>query len=170
MARPRYVAQTQPNSCWAACLEMWMDGEIGAAWSQQQILNSAGDFTCGPGGIDIDALGSTIDRLLKSTTLSMEWRKVDTADKLPYVGLILNEVGNIYVAYRREQGGHANVIYDYNGKGYAALDPDPKVGARIKTHDTFFSAFPCFVGWRHTSAMFGTDYTGRPPWDYAPPA
>jgi len=169
MSMPSYVRQFYPNSCWAACLEMWMGAEAGYAWTQQQIVDSAGDFTVGPGGIDVDALGPTIDRLLNGLTLSMEWRKVDKNEQLPYIETILEEVGSVYIGYRRPTGGgHVNVIYAYTSSGYLVMDPDPKVGPSAKTRKSFFSAYPCFVGWRHTPAMYGYGYTGRPPWDYAP--
>lgn len=169
MARPNYVQQFYPNNCWAACLEMWMQGEAGYAWTQDQIVNSVDAFVVGPQGINVDALGRTIDRLLGNLTLSMEWRKVENFDKKPYIETILEEVGSVYIAYRRQNGGgHANVIYGYTTSGYAVLDPDPKVGPVVKSWKEFFSIYPCFVGWRHTPAMIGYGYTGRPSWDYAP--
>jgi hypothetical protein len=168
-SRPPYIPQLRDNTCWAACLQMWMAGEIGTYFSQGQIVQAAGDFVIGPGGIDIDALGATIDRVLSLSTVTMEWRKVDDATKLPYIGLILKEVGNVYVGYRtKEGGGHVNIIYGSSSSGYEALDPNPAVQAVVRSHQYYFSTFSCFVGWRRTSAMIGLDYTGRPPWQYAP--
>ncbi|HVM99073.1 MAG TPA: papain-like cysteine protease family protein [Caulobacteraceae bacterium] len=166
---PRFVAQNRPNDCWAACLEMWVQGERGYSYSQDYYLSGAGDFDIGAGGIDSDALGSVIDGCLANGTLSMYWTKVGRAADVPYIYLILKEVGYVYVAFSRPGGGgHANVIFGGDGKTFDAVDPDSRIRSQTRPFSFYFSAFPAIVGWRMTSAMPGIDYTGRAPWDYAP--
>jgi hypothetical protein len=168
--RPPYEAQTRPNSCWAACLKMWLMGEISTSYSQSQIIGAAGAFDVGPGGIDVDGLGSTIDSILSALTISMMWTKVQRRDDVPYIVPILDEVGYVYLAFQRSTGGggHVHVLYGYNENGYLALDPDPKVGPVLTSERQYFGKFPAFVGWRMTSSTPGYGYTGRPPWDYCP--
>lgn len=168
--RPPYESQTRPNTCWAACLKMWLMSEIGTSYSQDQIVASAGSFDLGPGGIDVDSLGRVIDDVTRSLTISMYWRKVERPQDLPYIDLIVKEVGCVYLGYRRPsgQGGHVNVVFGVDGTQYAVLDPDPEVGAVLRQQSGFITQCPAFVGWRMTSAIVGQDYTGRAPWDYHP--
>jgi Papain-like cysteine protease AvrRpt2 len=166
---PTFVAQNRPNDCWAACLEMWVQSELGYAYSQDYYLSGAGDFDIGAGGISSDALGSVIDGCLANTSLSMYWVTVGRSADVPYVYLILKEVGCVYIAFSmRGGGGHANVIHGGDGTTFDAVDPDPRVRHHTRAASFFFGAFPALVGWRQTNAMPGLDYTGRAPWDYAP--
>ncbi len=166
--RPPFVAQSHANTCWAASLETWFRAEVGYGWTQAQLIKSAGDFTLGPGGINLSGLQQVIDDATRVSTIKMFTRVVERDQDVPKVSLIIREVGYVYVAFSRPdgRGGHANVLFGFEGNSYAAMDPDPSVREVTRPHRFYFTRFPALVAWRSTSAMIGLGYTGRPPWDY----
>jgi hypothetical protein len=167
---PTYVPQISQNSCWAASLEMWFKAELGyIKWTQQQLRNSAGDFTVGRGGINLSGLQDIIDDSTKVGTIKMYTRVANSSSEVPQIADILNEVGYVYLAFSRPDGagGHVNVLTGYDGaSSYAATDPDPGVVRTMRTHQFYFSKFPALIAWRLTPGMVGLDWTGRAPWDY----
>ena len=166
--RPPYVEQVRANSCWAAALEMWQRVEQGYGYSQDQLLNSAGDFTVGPSGINLTGLQQIINDVSDLSTTRMYTAVAESADQVPQVAKIIQEVGHVYIAYSRPdgRGGHVNVLFGYAGSSYSAVDPDPGIRQATRSHGYYFTRFPALVGWRETPASPGLDYTGRAPWDY----
>jgi hypothetical protein len=168
---PPYVAQRNVNSCWAAVLEMWFCAELGYQyWTQAQLINSAGDFTIGPSGINLDGMQQVINDATSIGTIQMYTKVVQSPSDVPQVPLILDEVGFVFLAFTRQDGlgGHVNLLIGSDGSStYDAVDPNPGIMQTTRDQSFYFSKFPGLVGWRMTSSMPSVlNWTGRPPWDY----
>lgn len=139
---PPFVGQINVNSCWAAALEMWFNGELGYGWTQTQLLNSAGDFSIGPGGINLSGLQQVIDDATGISTIKMYTQVVQSSSDVPKIADIISEVGYLYLAYTRPDGlgGHVNVLTGFSGNSYAAMDPDP---VSYKLPDLIFFTSQC---------------------------
>jgi hypothetical protein len=116
------------------------------------LVNSAPDFTVGPGGINISGLKTVIDDATKTLTIGMVYSEVNGTGDIPQMRRILKEIGYLYVAFSQPTGGgHVNVLMGFSPATFEAIDPDPKV-RRIPRADRFyFSRFPALVGWRETA-------------------
>lgn len=167
-SRPPFVAQISRNSCWAASLETWFLGEQGFGWNQEQLINMAGDFTLGPGGINLGGLQQVINDSNNTSTIEIFTQVVERTQDIPQLKLILREVGYVYLAFSRPdgQGGHVNILSGFSGSSFDAVDPDPDVVAVTRPHHFYFTNFPALVGWRRTPADISIGWTGRAPWDY----
>jgi hypothetical protein len=167
--RPPAVVQKRENDCWAACLECWFRAEAKSSWTQEQLVRSAPDFVCGPGGISMSGLQDIIRDVCRISTVDMNCVIANSASQVPKVFDIIAEVGHVFVAYLvNNRGGHANVLYGFDRPGGTlyAFDPDPAVGFVVRQFSSYFTILPAFVGWRTTAAMPGMGWTGRPTWDY----
>jgi hypothetical protein len=167
--RPPFVAQVRQNSCWAAALETWLRAELGYGWSQNQILNSAPDFSVGPAGIALNGLKQAIADVTELLTVKMFTHIIERPQDIPQVANVISEVGYVYLAFSRPNGsgGHVNVLYGFSGNSYTAIDPDPQIGEVTRSHGFYFTRFPALVGWRSTSGLIGLDSpNGKGPWDY----
>jgi hypothetical protein len=149
---------------------MWFRAELGYQyWTQRQLVNSAGAFTMGWGGINLSGLQDVISDSTAVGTIQMYTKVFNSAADVPDIGDLLLHVGYVYVAFMATKGGggHVNLLMGYNGLNtYLAADPDPGVGMTGRDHEVYFSFFPGMVGWRLTPSLPGLGYTGKAPWEY----
>lgn len=143
LAVPKVVRQTGAWTCWAAAAECWTWVTPGKPYLKEaEILESLSDLTDKNGGLT--NLRTNFPKLAR--VLGMGYEVITGADlTYDYVETSLCWTGYLYLAYNRQIGAHAVVIYGIDSKNISLMDPE--FGLRKRPLSAFSKVNAMVVGY-----------------------